>query len=465
MSIGNKAPSIADAHSEDDEWEDIPETKPARRGTGSRSSSVLSAAPPSPRAGTPRRRPGKTTVFVAQSTPARRTAKPRKQPLIDREDVEDALKLGAVSSFSYIFSIISHALSLLRRPLGFFLFLWLVGIILTMLSATFRTIAAPVCWIPFISSTRMCYFANQLGNPDDQKVKWVDYPRLVDIQSSNFEQLLGSSVGGSALSLEIKKAEMATKDLITLVKVSDLNSRDLLSQSLYSFVEDAKKTGRGLQRVTAKINGAVDTIMSINDHALHTIEGAKPADGVLAVIWPFGSATPTSREAALDAFRMSLDVHASEMAKLVLELTRATADLDALDAHLVTLHELCAHENVALGKAKDEVLSELWTFLGVNRRRLRSFDSNFELLRNLGEYRRRAAAHIAAASQTVLAMTEEMEDLRERVAAPDLTGDKIPLEVHMRSIRSGMERIQEQRVKAKEREEQLMNKILGIHDA
>ena len=56
----------------------------------------------------------------------------------------------------------------------------------------------------------------------------------------------------------LKKAEMATRDLITLVKHSKLKSRELLGQSLYAFVLDAKKAGKGLAKLTARINGAVD---------------------------------------------------------------------------------------------------------------------------------------------------------------------------------------------------------------
>ena len=60
-------------------------------------------------------------------------------------------------------------------------------------------------------------------------------------------------------------------------------------------------------------------------------------------------------------------------------------------------------------------------------------------------------------------VAKDLEDLRERVAAPEIVGDHIPIEVHMKSIQSGMERLKEQRIRAREREDQLMNKILGIH--
>jgi len=58
-----------------------------------------------------------------------------------------------------------------------------------------------------------------------------------------------------------------------------------------------------------------------------------------------------------------------------------------------------------------------------------------------------------------------MEELRERVAAPEITEGEIPLEVHVKSIRSGIERLQEGRIKAKEREEEAITRILSIDAA
>jgi hypothetical protein len=80
----------------------------------------------------------------------------------------------------------------------------------------------------------------------------------MDVQSATFEHLLDESVGGSGLSLEIKKAQLATADLATLVRISDLKSREMLADTLVEFMNDAKSTGSGLQRLSSKVGGAVD---------------------------------------------------------------------------------------------------------------------------------------------------------------------------------------------------------------
>ena len=73
-----------------------------------------------------------------------------------------------------------------------------------------------------------------------------------------FDSLLDESAGGSSLSLELKKAQMATTDLVVLVRRSNLKSRETLADILSEFIADAKTTGRDLQRLSSKIGGAVD---------------------------------------------------------------------------------------------------------------------------------------------------------------------------------------------------------------
>lgn len=104
----------------------------------------------------------------------------------------------------------------------------------------------------------MCSSGSSSQRGDYALPQWADYPKLINVQTATFESLLDESVGGSGLALEIKKAEMATVDLNTLIRVSNLKSRDLIAETLSEFIEDAKRTGRGLQKLSSKVGGAVD---------------------------------------------------------------------------------------------------------------------------------------------------------------------------------------------------------------
>ena len=124
--------------------------------------------------------------------------------------------------------------------------------------------------------------------------------------------------------------------------------------------------------------------MAINDHALHTIEDSQAQpNSLIRVVWPLGSVSNPSRETVVAAFQNSMEVHEREMGKLILELELSYANLDRLDVHLAALHELCERENLTVGTARDQLLSELWTILGGNRGRLRKYATNLELLKDL----------------------------------------------------------------------------------
>ena len=53
--------------------------------------------------------------------------------------------------------------------------------------------------------------------------------------------------------------------------------------------------------------------------------------------------------------------------------------------------------------------------------------------------------------ELVLAMSENMEELRARVATPTLVEDRIPIEVQLHAIRAAVDRITESRRNARER--------------
>lgn len=117
----------------------------------------------------------------------------------------------------------------------------------------------PFCIIPGISGSALCSALDQNSAAPVNKIpQQAEIATMVNRQSEMFEQLLESATGGSALSLEMKKAEMATKDLVVLVRISNLSCKDDLAPALSQFASDARATGRGLQKLAAKVGGAVN---------------------------------------------------------------------------------------------------------------------------------------------------------------------------------------------------------------
>jgi len=203
--------------------------------------------------------------------------------------------------------------------------------------------------------------------------------------------------------------------------------------------------------------------MGVNDYALQSIESARanepsPWSPRALAIWK--PARPSTKEVIRNTFEEAMSVLSTNMEKLIVEAERSHHNLDALEEGLATLHEVVSREDLSISSDKADLLAELWTKLGGNRKELRSFEHNLDVLNGLSNYRRQALIHVVAALETLRAMKEDMEDMRERVTAPDLVGSKVPAEVHMKSIRMGLERLREGRNRAKRLGEAAVERVL-----
>ncbi|KAF7789182.1 hypothetical protein EIP86_000119 [Pleurotus ostreatoroseus] len=365
---------------------------------------------------------------------------------------------GTLYAAKYFLEVLKATLYLLRTPLSLLLFVHILSLILLRVYVLCHAILSPLCWLPGVSKFPICSSPPSI-------VRWADYPSLMDVQETRMVQLMDQSAGNIVISWDIKKAEMATSDLIALVKASDLRSRDLLASHLSQFVTDAKVVSRRLQKLSAHIGGAVDSIMAVNDYALHTIENSQEkTHKVFGKAWPTTSDTD-SQHVVRDTFIQAMSVFEAQIRRIVLEAEASLHALAELEEQLQTIHTFVAREDSALVHARTNLLSELWTKCGGNKKVLRHIDSHISLLANVGEYRKRATAQVSAALQTLQGMSEDMEDLRERVAAPDLMGEQIPVSVHMRSIQGGLDRLQADRNRFKRYEKEAIRRMLETEAA
>lgn len=254
----------------DSDWEDIPEVNYASpSGHGSMLSGRASPTPSISNSSSRKRRGGSATRTVYVASPRRATTQLRPkpvqrktQPIVSEDEMHAAMTQGVRLSAVYAYDVFGTFFRYLKKPLSILLVIWTIAIILNSLSASIKSVFSPLCFLPGLSRSPLCMQPQYGPPPEDGQERVMalhaDYPRMVEIQSKTFEQLLDESVGGSGLSLEIKKAEMATRDLVTLVRMSKLTSKDLLADALVDFVDDARNTAKGLQKLSSKVNGAVD---------------------------------------------------------------------------------------------------------------------------------------------------------------------------------------------------------------
>ncbi|KAJ3756788.1 hypothetical protein EV360DRAFT_95565 [Lentinula raphanica] len=342
-----------------------------------------------------------------------------------------------------------------------FYVLTLLSLVTLLLLSTLDSVPRPFCLVPGFASTGLChseFYPLDLQN----RPLWADFPRLVNAQCSTFEQLLDNSIGGSGISLDIKKAEMAMSDLVILVKYSKLSSKDVLGDALLTFAQDARRTGRGLQTLGSKVGGAVDLILSVNEYAMAKLVSISSSPSFISqALVPFQ--TPSSLETTfLLSFAESMNTLSTIIQRLILLAEVELVNLDKLEEQLSLIHEIVSREDSSITHAKSELLGELWTWLGGNQRELNGHNAHLELLRGIGGFRKQALAHVISALQILRALSDDMENMREQMVMPELVGSQIPLEVQINSIQHGLQRLRDSKALAKEREDGAIRKVTSL---
>ena len=206
--------------------------------------------------------------------------------------------------------------------------------------------------------------------------------------------------------------------------------------------------------------------MAVNEYAMKTIESARasePSPWSLSAIVPWAPTRESTSLVVTETFEEAMNTLSKHLHRLIIEAEINDRNLNELEEQLNSLHELVAREDSSISSAKSDLLAELWTILGGNRKKLRNFDGHLGLLKDLATYRKQAAVHVAAALQTLRGMADDMEDMRERVAAPDIMGTSISTEVQMKSIEIGLRQLKEGRIRAKRLEQEAMWRVLFVN--
>ena len=100
---------------------------------------------------------------------------------------------------------------------------------------------------------------HQTTSGSGQLVCRADYPGLVALQTMAYEKLLEEDARNKGPALEVNKAEVAGRNLITLVRASDMRGKDQIVERLEQFAADARGAGCSLRSIGVKIQGAVDS--------------------------------------------------------------------------------------------------------------------------------------------------------------------------------------------------------------
>ncbi|CAK1357251.1 unnamed protein product [Cercospora beticola] len=371
---------------------------------------------------------------------------------------------------SYTTDVVGLVLHNMKPIFGWALLVYLLAAALVFgsgfLNNTINNALTPICRLPFTGCLPFC------PNSNAPELKGqAEFGQLMQAQNA-FEDVLKSSSVGANLPADMKRSEASIRDLKHVVQYSSLPSKNELVFEFSGFVDTARQASGDLSRFNSRIGRAVDHILSTNRWTLSVIDGVSEKEAQrgsiarffsdnLNIFAPFQPLS-LSRDVLLDQYLRHTGAVEEQIMSLIDEAMALRDILDNLDNRLDIISGISTRDGIRIESGKDELFAALWTKLGGNRKDLNKLNSQLELLRNVGEYRRLAWGHVTATLLKLQEIQHSLEDLRERVAMPETVGtDKIPLEIHIESINLGIERLEKQRDASRQLAAQNYEKIVG----
>jgi hypothetical protein len=355
--------------------------------------------------------------------------------------------------------MLNSAIKTLHNAIPVIFIAWLLGVIAGLDARFVQPVITPFCSIPGLAHTSMCSSIPMFG---DRTSSQADFPSLVESQCWKVDSLLEDSAAASTLASEAGNATSATKDLLDLIYTGDLES----NVALMSFSRDVFTLAR---RSSYRLHHLHNTILHLlrrqesffldcfllliscgtiistredNDHALRTIEitTTKPTSYMGSLyhwLWSNPSALLTQ------TYKEAVDLHMIQLNPVVTAAEKAFADLEDLLARVDTMLDIFKNEGVAVSGNRADLLVDLWILLGASRKKTESFDANLLLLKGLVTHWDDARWHTRRALDTVLSIQADVARLTvDRTLNQNTRNGSIPVDLHIESLRKGMERLE-----------------------
>ncbi|KAI1152285.1 hypothetical protein F4825DRAFT_419284 [Nemania diffusa] len=388
--------------------------------------------------------------------------------------------VSSVSDFlfdclAWILSVVGMALRFSKWPAAILLALYLaVGIatigrdvITQSASASFQ----PLCRIPGVSLFHFTWCPDNLLVPSSQtKAQPLEFNELMNAQSQ-FEQVLEVSSQGISLPLEMKRSEASVRDLRTVVKYSELPGREELVYEFDGYIETTRKIINDLQSFNTHVGGAVDSVVNMNRWTSRYIdsfaarEEAQNSALSRGLKWMLASIQPVAfnERGVLDQYIEHSAFVLEKIENLIQEAQAILRLLSHADDHLDRIYEYVVRSDNAVQKERGDILSDLWTLLGANNKRLRSLKAKLALLREVNGQRKAAMNRLLTLVNDLGDIQTKVADLRDRIAAPELLADitSIPLSVHIDTINAGIERLEAARTRIRLEENERIQEVLA----
>lgn len=268
-----------------------------------------------------------------------------------------------------------------------------------------------------------------------------DFTHFVKLQESLYDGMLSQANADSISALELKKVELATRDLQVMIKYSNLLSHDLLEAKLGEYITKSRRFGRDIQSLQAQTKGVIDNLITYNTFTFRKLQEVETKK--------------SSRQDLRMLYEQAMSLVEKEAKRLILAIEKAQGSLDLLEEDLYTVHEISIQEKSYQKSEKPHILADLVNMVRGKGLRRSLVNENLELLVNFDLGRSRAAAQLMIMLDRMESFQMDLEELRTQVVAPILVPDSLPLEMHIENVGKAIERLKSGKVIAWEEKPQI----------
>lgn len=372
-------------------------------------------------------------------------------------------------------SVLGMALRFVKWPVAVLLALYMaVGIVMIGKDLVLQSASAsfqPICRIPGASLLNLQFCpGNHLTPGSNPTSEPLEFDELMNAQAQ-FEKVLEDSAQAVSLPMEMKRTEASVRDLRTVVKYSDLPSRDELVYEFDGYIDVIRHIIDDLQSFNTHVGGAVDSVIGINRWTSRYIDSVainrEAHDSLLSqsLQWIFTPFQPVAfdERLILEKYMEHTAFVSNKIAGLILEAQAILRLLSQADDHLQRINEYVVRNSNAVKEKHSEVFWDLWTLVGANNHRLSNLRAKLVLLQQVESQRNTAVVQLLSLIHDLGDIQTKLSDLRDRVAAPDLLADtmSIPLSVHIETINAGVERLEAARVRIRAQENERLKEAIA----
>ncbi|KAI9257968.1 hypothetical protein BDA99DRAFT_514909 [Phascolomyces articulosus] len=299
------------------------------------------------------------------------------------------------------------------------------------------TIVNTTCSVPIIHSyLQIC-----------QTPAVPDFSNYVKAQEMLYERMvLQAKEQDSISAMDLKRVELATRDLQVMIKYSNLLSADLFQEKLGDYLIHSRQFGKDIQSLQAQSKGVIDNLITYNSFTLRKLANAK--------------AQRLSRQDLRVVYESAMSLVEKEARRLILAIERAQMSMAELEQDLYAVHEISAQEKSYQETDKPNVLADLGNLVQGKGLRRPLVEENLKLLTDFDIQRIRASHHLMLMLDAMEAFQMDLEELRTHVVSPIIAPDALSLEIHIENIDKAIQRLKDGKVIMwKDQHEKNKNKV------